>query len=208
MRGRAKNRKSPAWLDDAPVLRIANDESILHTPSREIRAHVEFARISRRLDLLECSEKRELVTHIWMAAPADENGRVRFKVVAVHSGVAQFQKKNRDTVSFDFWLGRDNASHGCRARPLPSNLSERIRRSVRDACGMEEEKSCGDDGKNERSKTPAQSCHRASDRDPQDQGGNCWTKIGCNNADNGGENETDKWLPHEAAVNRSPRGRV
>src|SRR5436305_14999906 len=100
---------------------------MFHIASREIGADVEFTGISRRLDRLKSSKKRQFITHVWPAAPANENRRVRFKILAVDFGLMQFHHEAGVTGRFDFWFGRDDSGYARRTRLCSCYLSDLIR---------------------------------------------------------------------------------
>src|SRR5437762_3840151 len=173
---------------------------MFHIASREIGADVEFTGISRRLDRLKSSKKRQFITHVWPAAPANENRRVCFKILAVDFGLMQSHQEAGVTGRFDFWFGRDDSGYARRTRLCSGDLGERICWCVDDSLAVEREKCRPDHRKDERRIAPAQPGQCACERNEQDRAGDRRKIIGRDDTDDRSQDETEKWLPHQ------PRG--
>src|SRR5437773_4899117 len=176
---------------------------MFHIASREISAHVELTGISRRLDRLESSKKRQFVTHVWPAPPANKNRRVCFKILAVDFGFMQPQKETGVAGRFDFWLGGNDSGYARRTRLYSGNLGERICWCVDDSRAVEREKCRPDHRKDERRIAPAQPGQCACERNEQDRAGDRRKIIGRDDTDDRSQDETEKWLPHQATVDQS-----
>src|SRR5207248_5298453 len=100
-------------------------------------------------------------------------------------------------------LSRDDSGYARRTRLCSGDLGELICWCVDDSRAVEREKCCTDQRKNERRKTPAQSCQSTSNCNEQNRGGDRRKIIGSDDTDDRSQDETDKWLPHQAAVDQS-----
>src|SRR5438067_1825774 len=90
--------------------------------------------------------------------PATANRRVRFKILVGDFDFMQSHKETSVAVGLDFWLSRDDSGYARRTRLCSGDLGELICWCVDDSRAVEREKCCADQRKNERRKTPAQSC--------------------------------------------------
>src|SRR6266487_6490415 len=74
---RMQNRVSTAVSNERAILRIANEQNAANVAAREIRAHIEFAGISRRRDYFRISEKPQFIAKFRRAFPAHLPDRAR-----------------------------------------------------------------------------------------------------------------------------------
>ena len=93
------------------VLGIANKQSSANIVAREIRAHVEFAWVSRRCDRFRDSKEPQLIGVFRSAAPADDPGRTGSLVPAFEFDGFKPQQERRKSVRRDFGLADDDSSH-------------------------------------------------------------------------------------------------
>src|SRR6266480_4350215 len=74
--GGPQDRISPATSQQDTVLRIANKKTSSHILPREIRTHIEFARIAWRRNRFGDAEQFQFIAEFGTAAPANKQRRV------------------------------------------------------------------------------------------------------------------------------------
>src|SRR3977135_794282 len=109
---RAQNRIPTAVPKYHSIFGIADKDETADITPREIRAHVEFPRVSRRLDRFGNSKQPQFVAELRIAIPANEYCRSCSFAFSFQLNRFELKQKTREPTRCHLWFSNDRPAHG------------------------------------------------------------------------------------------------
>ena len=169
---RMQDRVSTAVANQRAVFWITNKQHATNVPPRKIRAHIEFARISRRRDDFRSSEKPQCIAKFRGSAPADPPHRVCQLFPAFEFNRLEPKQKRRESIGRDFRLADHRPGRRDDAWPVAKLSSKLLAFGLAGSQTVQQEKTNSDDCIGRDQVWPTQ------ENDGADHDGNCRSEKG------------------------------